>query len=262
MHDPRTHLRFGTYLAPCMYAVYEWIARRMADRLGLSTELMIGTTYDRLGSECDVAFVCGLPYIEQADAIEPLVAPVLKGERYGGQPVYFSDVIVHHDSPFHTLADLRGRSWAFNEPHSQSGYGITRHHLLRLGTPQGFFGQVIEAGWHEQSIRLVLAGEVDGSAIDSQVLAVVLRNHPEYRESLRVIDSLGPSPIQPVTVARRLPADLKEQLRRAFLELHHDAQAPDHFDYGRIERFVPVSDADYDPIRAMQVAVDQADVRM
>jgi len=93
---------------------------------------------------------------------------VLDGDRYGGRPIYFSDVIVHRDSAFRSFADLRGRSWAYNEPLSHSGYGITRYHLLRMGETGGYFGEVIEAGFHEESIRMVARGEVHASAIDSQ----------------------------------------------------------------------------------------------
>ena len=72
------------------------------------------------------------------------------GDRYGGRPIYFSDVIVHRDSPFRSFLDLRGHSWAYNEPLSHSGYGITRYHLLELGETGGFFSEVVEAGFHEE----------------------------------------------------------------------------------------------------------------
>ena len=142
-------------------------------------------------SEADLAFLCGLPYVEltldREPPVEPLAAPVLQGDRYGGRPIYFSDVIVRRDSPFHSFADLRGRSWSYNERQSQSGYGVVRYWLAQLGETNGYFSRVVEAGWHEQSIRLVCAGEVDASAIDSQVLAVACRDHPELAADLRAI---------------------------------------------------------------------------
>ncbi|MCC6417387.1 MAG: PhnD/SsuA/transferrin family substrate-binding protein, partial [Gemmataceae bacterium] len=191
--------------------------------------------------------------------IEPLAAPVLQGERYAGRPVYFSDVVVRRDSPFQSFADLRGRSWSYNEPRSHSGYGVTRYWLVRLGETRGFFGRVLEAGWHERSLRLVAAGEVDASAIDSQVLAVALRDHPELAERLRVLATLGPSTIQPVVAARRLPEALKEDLRAVLLELGEDEESRRQLAHGFIDRFAPVDDADYDDIRAMLAAAEQAD---
>lgn len=49
---------------------------------------------------------------------------VYEGERYGGEPIYFSDVVVHTDAPAEGFADLAGCRWAFNEPQSQSGVGV------------------------------------------------------------------------------------------------------------------------------------------
>jgi ABC-type phosphate/phosphonate transport system substrate-binding protein len=66
-----------------------------------------------------------------------------------------------------------------------------------------------------------------------------------------VIDSLGPSPIQPVVVARRLPAALKEAVRTALVKMADDPEARRRLAQGFIERFVPVDDGCYDPIRAM-----------
>ena len=202
------HLRFGTFLAPNMLPVYEAVAAEVGRRLGVQTELVVETDYEACANdENEVCFVCSLPYVEfERRGIAPSVpvaAPVLHGERYGGKPVYFSDVIVRADSPFRSFLDLRGHSWAYNEPLSHSGYGITRYHLLELGETHGFFSEVIEAGFHETAIRLVACGEVAGSAIDSQVLAVALRDDPSLAQSLRVVDSLGPSTIQPVAVSKR-----------------------------------------------------------
>ena len=190
--------------------------------------------------------------------VEPLAAPVLQGDRYGGRPVYFSDVIVGRDSPFRSFADLRGGSWAYNDADSHSGYNITRYHLVRLRETGGFFGRVVEAGWHQRSIRLVATGEVDASAIDSQVLAVELRDHPELAARLRVIATFGPSTIQPVVAARRLPARLRAAIRAALLAMGDDPAARGPLAHGFIARFAPVDDASYDDIRAMLAAVEAA----
>lgn len=257
-------LRVATFLAPNMFPVYEFIARHLADRLGREADLFVGSDYDQLvNGAADVGFVCGLPYVNlrrQTEAsVELLGAPILSGERYAGRPVYFSDVIVRHDSPYETFEDLRGCTWAYNEPSSQSGFGITRYHLLRLGETAGFFGRVVEAGWHEQSIRLVCSGAVDASAIDSQVLAVALREQPELARRLRVIDRFGPSTIQPVVASERLPEDERAALREALLTLHEHPIAQATLQKGYIERFTAVADEDYDDIRDMLEAVEAAE---
>jgi phosphonate transport system substrate-binding protein len=247
-------LRVATCLAPHLAWLYRFLAARLGDRLGRIAELVEDAGYDQLG-DVDVAFVCSLAYVERADIarrFEPLAAPVLAGTRYGSGPVYYSDVIVHRDSPLRCFADLRGRSWAYNEPHSQSGYGITRYHLARLGETDGYFGQVLEAGRHERAIHLVAAGQVDAAAIDSHVLETYLGVHTHLRARLRVIDTLGPSPIQPVVVRRDLPRSTKDEMRQALADVEHDREGQSCLERAGVRGFVCADDATYDPIRQMR----------
>jgi phosphonate transport system substrate-binding protein len=116
----------------------------------------------------------------------------------------------------------------------------------------------MQTGWHERSLRFVCAGEVDASAIDCQVLAVALRDHPELRAGLRVIASLGPSTIQPVTVSSHLPTALKTDLQDVLLELANDPEARRHLARGFIERFVAVDDSSYNDLRAMRQTCQSA----
>lgn len=232
-------------------------------RLGIDTELVVETSYESCEKdENEVCFVCSLPYVmferRGLDLAVPVAAPVLQGERYEGRPIYFSDVIVHRDSPYRSFLDLRGRSWAYNEPLSHSGYGITRYHLVRLGETDGFFGEVVEAGFHQEAIRMVARKEVDGSAIDSQVLEVELRDHPELADQLRVVEALGPSIIQPVAVSRRVPEDLREEIRRVLLTMSDDPDVRARLGAGLVERFVSVDARSYDEIRMMVDACEAA----
>jgi ABC transporter, phosphonate, periplasmic substrate-binding protein len=135
-------LRFATFLAPNMLPVYRFLADRIGHRLGRPVELVVGRSIDEFErGEADLGVICGLPYVWLADQhpapVEPLAAPVLAGTRYGGRPVYFSDVIVRHDSPILRLEELRGRSWAYNEPASHSGHTVTPLQPGRHGRPAG-----------------------------------------------------------------------------------------------------------------------------
>src|SRR3954451_13555626 len=99
----REPLRIATFLAPNMRPVYEYISTTIGAELGSATELTTGVSFDQFAAgEIDVGFICGLPYVElirqQPAPVELLAAPVLAGARYRGRPVYFSDVIVRHDS--------------------------------------------------------------------------------------------------------------------------------------------------------------------
>ena len=153
---------------------------------------------------------------------------------------------------------LEGRSWAYNEPASHSGHTITLYSLVRRGARSGFLGRVVEAGFHQRAIRLVATGAVDAAAIDSQVLAVERRDHPQLAARLRIIDTFGPSTIQPVVAASRLPEQLKEGVRELLVGLGDDASARPVLDHGFIQSFTAIDDAAYDDIRAMLATIQAA----
>lgn len=257
-------LRFGTFLAPNMLPVYQAIADAVGEALGMSTELVVETDYESCRNDVnDICFVCSLPYVMfESEGISPAVpvaAPVLIGDRYQGKAIYFSDVIVRRDSEARSFSDLRGKTWCYNEPLSQSGYGITRYHLVSMGETSGFFGEVIEAGFHERSIRWVAEGRVDASAIDSQVLSVELRDHPDLAREIKVIDTLGPSTIQPIAVSKRYDDDFRQMVRNVLVAFDTTELGRKALDFGLVERWVPVGPSDYDDIREMLRACQAAE---
>jgi phosphate/phosphite/phosphonate ABC transporter binding protein len=259
----KSPLRFATFLAPNMLPVYRCLAERISDRLGQPVELVVGTSFDQFErGEADLGVICGLPYVWLADRhpspVEPLAAPVLHGARYGGRPIYYSDVIVRHDSPISRVEELEGRSWAYNEPASHSGHTVTLYSLVAMGAQPGFLGRVVEAGFHQRAIRLVAAGAVDAAAIDSPVLAIELRDHPRLADGLRLIGSFGPSTIQPVVASSGLPSRLKDQVRKLLVGLTDEPLARPVLDYGLIDHFTAIDDAAYDDIRAMLATIEAA----
>jgi phosphonate transport system substrate-binding protein len=202
----------ATYLAPCNRPLYEFVAEACGAR-----ELVDGGDWRELvRGDIDIAFVCSPPAIWLGGAMEAVAAPVLTDPRFGGKPLYSSEVVVNRDSRFQSLENLRGARWAINEPSSWSGYWVT---LNRVGS-WDFFGDVVAAGFHEKALRMVAEGEVDGAAIDCHVLGVMLRREPALAEKLRVIETLGPAPSQPVVVRAGLEADVRGRIRETLLGLH------------------------------------------
>ena len=202
----------ATYLAPCNRPLYEFVA----DACG-ATDLVDGGDWRELAAgHIDMAFICSPPVIWLGAAVETIAAPVLIDPRFGGKPLYSSEVIVKRESRFQSLEDLRGARWAVNEPSSWSGYWVT---LQRVGS-WDFFGEVVEAGFHERALRMVAEGKVDGSAIDCHVLGVVFKNDLKLAARLRVVDTLGPAPSQSVVVRAGLEAEVKARIRDRLLGLH------------------------------------------
>ena len=260
----------GLTLATCQADNTVPISRALAGylsaRLGQPVRFLDGYDWrvayaDIAAGRIDVGWICGRPYVDLLAAGAPialLAAPVMAGARYGGQPIYFSDVVVRRDSRFQSFADLRGASWAYNEPGSQSGYHVTRAHLARLGETGRYFGRIIGSGGHLRSLSMVLAGQIDASAIDSTVLEWTLANDPTLAQRIRVIETLGPSPIPPLVVAGERGLTLHAPLREALMALPATAEGQAILALGGLERFVTVEDSDYEAIRLMAAASEQA----
>lgn len=206
--------------------------------------------------DIDMGWVCGAYYVDWADlpnpTIELLAAPVMAAARYGGRPVYFSDVVVAASGPFRSFDDLRGARWAFNEPGSHSGHGVVRFHLATLGASWDYFACALPSGAHQRSLQMILSGEIDASAIDSTVLETELRLNPELANHIKVVAVLGPSAIPPWIIQRRLPADLRRRIRHLLLTMHQDADGRSLLAEGQMSHFAAVSDQDYDSIRRMR----------
>lgn len=253
-------LKITTIQAQNSNFVIENITRYIGRTLGISVEFVIEASWvereQRLDNgDIDLGWICGLPYVIKVDrespTVELLVAPVMQATRYRDEPIYFSDVIVHRDSRFQAFSDLRGASWAYNEPNSQSGYNITRYHLARSGEMGAYFGKVMEAGAHQIALDMIVNQQIDASAIDSTVLELEIALHPEIKKQIRIIDTWGPSPIPPWVVHKSLDRDLKRSIQKTLLEMHTDPVGADILEQGQFARFVSVTDKDYNPIRKM-----------
>ena len=259
-------LKFTSIQAPNADAVCTLIAEYVGDCLGLPTVFVNDISWPEREHRLDrgeihIGWICGLPYVWKVDRphlqIELLAAPVMQPPRYQDQPIYFSDVVVRRDSPYQTFADLRGTTWAYNDPNSQSGYNITRFHLAGLGETSGFFGRVIVSGAHQTSLQMILEGRIDASAIDSTVLETELQRYPGVAQQIRIIETLGPSPIPPWVIRKGLPADLRANIRQVFLQMHQDPRGQSLLAQSNIARFVRVKDEFYDSIREMEKLAKQ-----
>lgn len=236
------------------------VASYIEERLGIRTEYVTGIPWqerERLfdRGEIQILWLCGLPYVHKADRVksdvELLAVPVPHGERYRGRPVYFSDVIVRRKRPFRSFLDLRGASWVYNEPRSHSGFNVVRSHLADFAESDGFFGEVVESGAHSASLEMILSGRVDSAAIDSTVLEWLIAERGDLREQISVIESLGPSPIPPWVISKKVSASLRSELRALLICMHATPRGKGVLTRARLERFVEAQDHDYDPIRVM-----------
>ncbi|HEV8043595.1 MAG TPA: PhnD/SsuA/transferrin family substrate-binding protein [Rubrobacter sp.] len=249
-------LRFLSYLSPGIpRAFFEAVVEHVRQALGQRASLLVesrvsgpmkGVEDPFSKGEADVGFMCAPSFLWLLEHETPPVellpaAPVFRDGRAPGQAVYFSELVVRRDSPAASFLDLRGRSWAYNDPCSLSGYYNLLKKLVEMGKDGGFFGRTCCSGSHLNSMEMVVGGEVDAATIDSNVLRIRLRSAPELRERLRVIETWGPFPIQPVVLRSGLHPELKNRLRAALLAIGEGTHAPPVLAGFGLERFAPVT---------------------
>lgn len=232
----------------------DYLAARLGIVIHFRNEIDWTARYAQLDAgRVDLAWICGAPYVRRMAQAQPklelLAAPVWQGERYGGQPVYFADVLVHSRSRFRQWTELRGASWVYNEPGSLSGYAALLADLAQAGESPAFFGQVTASGAHLASLALLLAGEADVTCLDSVVLAEYLRQHPNVSSALRLLKPIGPLPSMPWVVGRHVPVALRQQLRYGLLAFAADTAGSPTAPPSPLLGFAQVTDSDYDPIR-------------
>lgn len=263
-------LRALTYLAPGIPIAFferitEYLARELACEVQLSMKSRIsgpmhGEADPFAENRADIGFLCSPSYLYLRAKERPSVELVPAGfvfhdPRARGAPVYFSEVVLRADHPAREFVDLEDSVWGYNDECSLSGYFSALQKLNELGYDGSFFGRRVRTGSHHESIDAVLSGAIDGAAIDSTVLATILRERPGARAMLRVLDSWGPFPIQPVVVRSELGSPLAVRIAEALLALSAD-QGLSTFGF---DRCAPIDDAAYAEERRALCALGQLD---
>lgn len=211
----------------------------LSQRLDRPVEVVFPTTYAgviealRFG-HAQVAFMGAWPLAlaEKRAGAEVALAEVREvviGQEKQEQPYYFSYWVVRPDSPYRTLADLKGKKVALPSPLSTSGYVAPMARMVELGLlpkdkqtdPKGFFGDVALAGGYAQGWEALKAGQVDVTVIAGDV------SEKLYREVLagsRIIEQQGPIPSHGVAYAKGLDPQTKQALTEALMALNEPAQ--------------------------------------
>ena len=258
---------FLSYMAPCSlpHSLYHCLSELLVQRLEESVDLWFcetasGPDLGQLDNHldpysegrADIGIQCAPTYVWAHDRPDPKVeligwAPIYHDPRIKGEAIYYSDVTVAANRPFTCFEDLRGGSWAYNDPQSLSGYYSVLNQLEVLKENRAFFSRTVCSGAHRNSIQMLLSGEIDSAAIDSNVLLCLFHQRPELVSQLKVIDQLGPYGVQPLVMSTRLAEERKSKIRQAFQDIAQDQAVLEHLskDY-LVAGLVPVKDSHYD----------------
>ena len=139
------------------------------------------------------------PSFRQLCSVTAVAAPVFGDPRAGHEPVYFSDLVVRESIEASTFADLAGCKVGYNDLASLSGYGALQERLAQSPVDV----ELVHTGGHRSSLELLATGRIDAAPIDSNTL-FGLGGLPAR---LRVLETWGPYPVQPVVVRRSIPPD-------------------------------------------------------
>lgn len=254
--SPELRIAISAVISPKeTFVLYKDLLNHISDQLGMRVQLVQRETYEEVNNlvrdkKLELAFVCSGAYIDGHDrfGMELLVAPVAYGE-----PVYHSYIIVPVNSPFTGLENLRGKRFAFTDPMSNTGKLAPTYMLAQLHeTPESFFSSVIFTNSHDRSIEMVANNLVDGASVDSLIWEYLNGKNPALTDRTRIIKKSEPYGIPPVVVPKGLAPELKEKLRRVFLNLERDEAGRQILARLKIDRFVLIEDSRYDSIRKMQ----------
>ena len=178
----------------------------LEEKSGIFFKPVIAESYSQLirfigEGRVDFAWLSPLGLITAEETGDARV--LLKAVR-GGQPYYWSVILVRRDSNLRELGDLKGKRFAFTHLGSTSGYVIPKANLMDKGIdPDEFFGEVVFAGGHRQVVQMVLDGTVDAGA--------TFADHPRGLVGSWTSEEFHPreeaAQLKPIFISEKIPGD-------------------------------------------------------
>jgi len=240
---------------------YEDMLDYLSEKMGVPVKLVQRKTYQEINdlmrkNSVDAAFVCSLAYVEGHDqfGMELLAVPIVRGEPY-----YHSYIIVPKDSNVMNLKQLKGKTFAFTDPLSNSGKLSPEYMLAKMGEDsETFFKLTFFTYSHDKSIQAVAEKMVDGAAVDSLVWDFKNATDPRFTNKTRIILKSPSYGAPPVVVSKDIDPALKDKLRNTLLHMQEDKRGREILSSIMIDRFSEVNDSLYDSIREMKTVVKNA----
>jgi len=147
--------------------------------------------------------------------------------------------IVKKDSPFKTLADLKGKRVAHTAPSSNSGHMAPMALFPKEGlTPEKDY-KILFSGKHDQSILGVRSGDYDAAPVASDVFHRMAVRGQIKEDEFRVIWKSAKFPTSSFAYAHDLEPKFRDQMLKCFYEYRFPAEMQKAFDGA--DRFVPVT---------------------
>ena len=147
----------------------ECFRAKVEAELGVPTKLFTPADYDGviqglLGGSLDFAWLGASAYAKTYLTNPEAVEVMLTKQNLDGTTGYYAIGFAKADSGITSMEDAKGKTFAFADPNSTSGYLVPGAELReKFGTLEDYFGEVKMSGGHEQSIVGVANGDFDAA---------------------------------------------------------------------------------------------------
>lgn len=234
-------------------ATYRPLARHLAQRLGRPVELRTVDSWEGLAKslangETDLALMGPWGYVLANHAAG---AQVVSTILYEGKPEYFAIMVTHPGSGIRSVADLKGRTFAFGDKGSTSGYLIPLHFFMQQGiVPETYFSKVLYTR-HQAIETQVAAGQLDAGADYNRNRDAMISQGLIKAEQSRIFWTSPPLPNDAFAVSKALAADAAfvARLRAALAEVGGLLKTQPNLLPPSYTGFVDKDNAYYKPIR-------------
>ena len=181
-------------------------------------------------------------------------ATIVAKNLWHGKSTFTSRIFVRQDSGVRQLEELRGKTIAFVDPTSSSGYIYPMALLIQRGLvknrdPKSFFRDVVFAGGHDAAMRALVNGHVDAIASFDLAREQYLKD-PAERARIVFIAETPPIPEAGIAARDGLDPPTLARVRAALLSIRGPAHAELLKRLYDIDGFEPADDREYDPVRA------------
>lgn len=200
---------------------FDPLASYLSDAIGQKVVLYVAKNYGDLRTQMeagavDIGSFSPFAYV---DAARGGKIRIIAQSIIDGAATYRGIIVARKDSGLKTMADLRGKRFAFVDLKSASGYVYPRAMLIEKGiNPEGYFKETIFAGDHNKVIAAVLEGRVDaGATYDNAPVIAKAAGVPT--ENLVILASTDPIPHDAIAVRAGLDDALAKRIQTALVDL-------------------------------------------
>jgi phosphonate transport system substrate-binding protein len=242
-------------------------AAYLSRELGVPVKLRIAGDYAAViegqrAEQIHIAYYGPAAYA-RARMIGVKTTPFAMEVNKGGVKGYHAVFYVKANSPYKTIADLKGKNLGLVDPNSTSGNNVPRFALDAMKIkPEEFFSKVVYTGSHINAVMALNQGTVDVAAnwwnneTDSELQRMVDKGMVK-KEDFRIIFKSDQIVNSPIAYLDSLPADLKQKIAKAFFDAPtKDKVAFEKLSDGKNDPWQSVTHEAYLPIVELNKFVD------